>query len=172
MILAATISGWNLICDANNPEGLREMRSMKSRPANKGFTILVESDARLNLHVDEVPSLAWDIIDTTQDPVILVLPNGRKVAKESLADDGSIAIRMVSEQAERKLVQMVNGPVACTALTDDKGDPVVDIELADPDVLMKIDYLLLLQADFPKDNQRQIPIIKLGLNGAVEIIRP
>jgi len=172
LLLAPTSAGWSLLCDARNNDALKTLRSLKDRGDEKGFTILVESDARLNRLVCEVPAIAWDILDTSDGDLILILPEGRNVDKEALAADGSIAIRMVKDPAERKLVQMVNGPVACTALLDASGVPVSDPEDADDLLLEEVDFLLNLPTLSKIKDKKQIPIVKLGLDGEVKIIRP
>jgi len=171
LIAAPTTAGWSLLCDARNSEGLKALRRIKKRNSDKGFTILVESDARLNLHVDEVPALAWDIIDTAEAPITLVLPKGKNVDPEALASDGSIAVRMVTEPEEIKLVRLVNGPVACTALTDDRGMTVNSIDEAGESVLSEVDYLLNLPVVplIPRDGKT--PIVRLEYDGEVKILR-
>jgi len=172
LLLGSTVGGWSLLCHARNDEALKTMRRLKKRGGERGFTILVESDARLNRLVSEVPAIAWDIIDTSDGDLILILPEGRNVDKEALASDGSIAIRMVKDPAERKLVQMVNGPVASTALLDSSGVPVNDPEEAEDSLLEEVDYLLNLPTLSKIKGKNQIPIVKLNMDGEVKIIRP
>lgn len=160
------------MCHARNNEALKTLRKLKKRGAEKGFTILVESDARLNRLVAEVPAIAWDIIDTSDGDLILILPEGRNVDKEALASDGSIAIRMVKDPAEQKLVQMVNGPVASTALLDISSTPVDDPQEAEDSLLEEVDYLLNLPTLSKIKGKKQIPIVKLNMDGEVKIIRP
>jgi L-threonylcarbamoyladenylate synthase len=172
VILAPTAAGWSLLCHARNKEALETLRRLKNRDTTRGFTILVESDARLNRMVAEVPAIAWDILDTTDGELILVLPAGKNVDPAALAADGTIAIRMVKDPAERKLVQMVNGPVACTALADKFGSPVNQPEDAEESVLEEVDYLLNLPTLSKLKDKKKIPIVKLNVDGEVKIIRP
>ncbi len=172
LLVAPTSAGWSLLCHARNTDALKTLRKLKNRGAESGFTILVESDARLNRFVADIPSIAWDILDTSEGDLILILPGGRNVDKEALAADGSIAIRMVKDPAERKLVQMVNGPVACTALLDTSGVPVDQPEDAENSLLEEVDYLLNLPTLSKFKDKKQIPIVKLSLDGEVKIIRP
>ncbi len=172
LLVAPTSAGWSLLCHARNTDALNTLRSLKNRGSDKGFTILVESDARLNRLVTDVPSIAWDIIDTSDGDLVLILPGGRNVDRQALAADGSIAIRMVKDPAERKLVQMVNGPVACSALLDASGIPVDQPEDAENSLLEEVDYLLNLPTLSKTKDKKQIPIVKLSLDGEVKIIRP
>jgi L-threonylcarbamoyladenylate synthase len=171
LLLAMTACGWSLLCDARNEEGLNMLRTLKNRSAEKGFTVLVESDARLNRCVEEVPALAWDIFDTSEEPLTLVLPKGKGVSKACLASDGSIAVRMVKEASEVELVRMVNGPVAGTALLTASGEVARSPEAGDPAVLSEVDYLINLPVPSSLPLGKKPPIVRLELDGEVKIIR-
>ncbi len=171
IVLASLPTGYALICDARNDEPVKRLRKLKSRPKEKGFTVMVESDARLNKYVKEVPAIAWDILDSAENPLILVLPEGRGICREALARDGSIAVRMVPEGYERKFVQSANCPVACTALLNDKGELASSPADATREVLSEVEYLISLPASDPESIPTQIPIVSLGMGGEVKVIR-
>lgn len=171
IILAILEHSISIICDARNETSVDTLREIKNRKSDKGFTILMDSDARVNRYVKEVPPLAWDIFDTAVDPIILVLPDGKGIAKNALADDGTIAIRMVIDINERKLVQAANGPVASTALLKSDGSLAMSIADADPGILEKIDYILTLPPEMKTYSQKKIPIVFLDLSSNVKIIR-
>jgi L-threonylcarbamoyladenylate synthase len=172
LIIAPFDHLYAIIADARNDEALEKLRKLKLRGREKGFTILVDSDARLNRYVRDVPPLAWDIIDTAVDPIILVLPGGVNLAPNAIASDGSVAVRMVQTTEEQKLVQTVNGPVACTALLDEGGNPAGSLDAADPASLDAVDYLLTLPTEKNLRPSAKIPIIGLGMDSEVRIIRP
>lgn len=171
VIIAPLPAGYALICDARNAEPVNRLRKIKNRSTEKGFTILVESDARLNKYVNEVPAIAWDIVDTAENPIVLVLPQGKGICSEALASDGSIAVRMVSDGHERQLVQAANCPVACTALLNASGKPVSHPDEAAPEVLSEVDYLISLPAFDLGPLAVQPPIVSLGMDGEVKVIR-
>ncbi len=171
-LLIAALSGMlHIIGDARDEDVMKRLRKIKSRSSDKGFTILMDSDARINKYVKDVPAIAWDIIDTAVEPVILVLPEGRMVAREALGAGGSIALRMVTTPEERSIVQAVNGPVACTALLTKNGAVAATIEDADPAALEEVDYVLTLPTAKKGFATSKIPIIGLELDGGVSIIR-
>ncbi len=171
LILVPFDNMYALIADARNKSLMETLRKLKGRGKEKGFTILVESDARLNKYVREVPALAWDIIDTSEDSIILVLPEGNNLAENAMAANGTVAVRMVKSTEERKLVQAANGPIACTALLTESGDLAHAIEDADPKVLEAVDYLLTLPTEKLPVATKKIPIIGLGMDGDVRVIR-
>lgn len=160
-----------LLCDARIDEAVAALRKAKNRDLKKGFTILIDSDARLNRYVSEVPSLAWDIIDTTDSPIILVLPGGRNISKNALAKDGSIAVQMGTTSEEQQLVQATNGPVATTALLTSDGALAQNIDQADPRLLEKVDYVLSLPTAKTDYSGKKTPILALDSNSNIKIIR-
>ncbi len=171
LIIAALAGALHIIGDARQEDVMKRLRKLKSRPAGKGFTILMDSDARINKYVKEVPAIAWDIFDTATDPVILILPEGIQIAREALGADGTIAVRMVTTPEERAIVQAVNGPVACTALLSQNGGIAPTLADASADALQEVDYVLTLPTAKKGFSTKKIPIISLQLDGGVTILR-
>ena len=162
LILLKTSKTDVIVGDARNEDAMNELRSLKQLSSEKGFRILFESDARLNRYVDEVPAIAWDIMDTADDPLVLILPKGKNVSNQALAQDGSIAVQMVKDPEEVKLVQRANCPLAITEVIDD----------TDSDSFSSIDYMINLPALFLQSSTtKKIPVIFLGLNNEVKVIR-
>lgn len=171
-ILIGTLDGYPaLICDARNSEAVAKLRRLKKRPREKGFSVLIDSDARLNRYTTDVPPIAWDIIDTATEAIILVLPKGKGLSKEVLADDGTVAVRICKDAEERKLVQAANGPLACTALINAEGLPAAGTDEASPEVLDEVGYVLSLTTANRHYPLRKIPVIKLGPAGEVAVLR-
>lgn len=171
VIIAALDDMLGLVCDARNDEAIAMLRKLKNRSLNKGFSILIDSDARLNKYVGDIPPIAWDIIDTATTPLILILPKGKNLSPAALAADGTVAVRMVSNREEQKLVQTANSPLACTALLTAEGIPASRYEDAAPEVLEAVQYVLSLPTAKLTYPPEKIPVIKLGTDGEIEIIR-
>lgn len=160
-----------LICDARNTDAVSKLRKLKNRSPEKGFSVLIDSDARLNRYATGVPPIAWDIIDTAVESLILVLPEGRGLTKEVLAADGTVAVRICQDEEERKLVQTANAPLACTALLNAEGLPASGTDEAPAEVLEEVRYVLSLPTAKRRYPPRKIPVIKLGPAGEVVVVR-
>lgn len=162
LICVETAKGQAIVGDARNEDAMNELRSLKPLPPEKGFRILFDSDARLNRYVDEVPPIAWDIIDTADDSLVLILPKGQNLSEYALAKDGSIAIQMVKGNEEVRLVQRANCPLAITEFNSDEVS----------DYFSSIDYMINLPALFLQNNTtKKIPVIFLGSDNEVKVIR-
>lgn len=161
-ILVSASNGSHLIADARKDDPVSELRTLKNLPPDKGFRILIDSDARLNRLVPDVPALAWDIIDTTDDPMILILEGGQNISKNALAENGTIAVQMAMTKEEVKLVQSANCPLIITEV--------------DSEELLKnfssVDYVINLPAPiFKSAFSKKLPIIFLGSGNEVRVIR-
>jgi len=162
LILVSSTDGRSLICDAGNEKAINKLRSFIAPSTKREFRILVDNDARLNRHVHEVPSIAWDILDSADEPLILILPKGLNVSDNALDRDGSIPIQMVKESDEKKLVQRANCPLAAILLRDDQ----------DTESFSSIEYIINLPASFLQSSpNKKAPIISLGSNNEVKILR-
>jgi L-threonylcarbamoyladenylate synthase len=161
-IFISASNGSYLIADARNDDPVSELRTLKNLPPDKGFRILIDSDARLNRIVPDVPALAWDIIDTADEAMILILKGGKNISKNALAEDGTIAVQMATRKEEVKLVQSANCPLLITE---------VDIEEL-PENFSSVDYVINLPAPiFKRTPSRKLPIIFLGSGNEVRVIR-
>ena len=161
-ILVSAEDGSALIGDANNDDLCREISSLITNSNKGAMRILIDSDARLNRHVNEVPALAWDIIDTAEQMVILILNGGQNVSKYILSDNDSIAIQTAKDPLLKKLVQSAKCPLL-----------LVEIESEDlPESFASIDYMINLPAPLLKSTaSKNIPIIFLGSDNEVRVIR-
>ncbi len=143
---------------------------LKQRPASKSFVCLLANDAMLERHVDQVPDVAWELLDATTTPLTLVLPNVKGLASEALAPDGSGAFRIVRDGVCGQLLQKFGKPlISSSANISGGGFPRRQAEI-DPRILNGVDYALILEPE-PAMASKPSAIIKLGAGGEVEVIR-
>lgn len=162
LILVSDGNGSLLIADARNDAAVSELRALKNLPREKGFRILIDSDARLNRLVRDVPALAWDIIDTADDAVVIILEGGQNISRNALAADGTIAIQMAMTKDEINIVQSANCPLIITEVNPEEF----------PESFSSIDYVINLPAPiFKRTPSKKLPIIFLGSGNEVRVIR-
>ena len=66
VILYPTDTVWGLGCDATNVEAVQRIFDIKKRADAKAMLVLVDSAARIQGYVDEVPDMAWDLIELSE----------------------------------------------------------------------------------------------------------
>ena len=171
VIIYPTDTVLGLGCDARNEDAVKRIIALKQRPAEKSMVILVESEARLNRYVKEVPSIAWDILDTSDKPITIVYPEGVNLAKSVMAEDKSVAIRLVNNDFCEKLIRRCNCALVSTSVNISGDPPALNLEMVCPSILEHVDYVVNLPPQLV-GIQKPSPIIKIGIDGEIKIIRP
>lgn len=161
-----TIPG--LGCDATNKESINRIFDIKERPENKSMILLVSSDAMLQRYVEEVPEVAWDIIDFAEKPTTIIYPKGKNLPDNAVAEDGSIGIRMIKEGELHRLIHRFGKPLVSTSANlSGQPNPQTLSEIS-PEILSKVDLVV----DLPTNKTKKASsIIKIQLNGEFKIIR-
>lgn len=170
VILYPTDTVWGIGCDATNEEAVRKVYGIKQRDDSKALICLVDSDARLQRYVRDVPDVAWQIIDCCDRPTTLILDGAVNLAPNLIAEDGSIGIRITQEPFSKELCYRFQKAIVSTS-ANISGEPAAqnycDI---DPRVMEAVDYVCWSRRQEHKPHTPS-SIIKLGRGGEVQIIR-
>lgn len=170
VILYPTDTIWGLGADATNASAVQRILDIKQRDDNSGLIVLVERDSRLNRHVEEIPEMAWDLIDMTEEPLTIIYPKGKELAAKVCAPDGSVGIRMVRDEFCKRLISKLNKPLISTSANLRGQRAPVSFKDIDPAVLEGVDYTVNLRQSEPLSH-RPSSIIKLDLDGTIKIVR-
>ena len=171
VILYPTDTVWGLGCDACNEEAVKRIYAIKNRIDSKSMLVLMENASLLERYVGEVPEVAYDLIELTDKPLTIVYDGAKNLAKNLVADDGSIGIRITSEAFSSDLIRRFKRPVVSTsANVSGKPSPVCFDEI-DKLIIDAVDYVVKYRQD---DTQKAVAssIMKLGRGGEIKIIRP
>ena len=174
VILYPTDTVWGIGCDATNEEAVKRVYDIKQRDDSKALICLVDSDARLQRYVRNVPDVAWQLIDSLQDsggkPTTLILDGAINLAPNLIAEDGSIGMRITQESFSKELCYRFQKALVSTS-ANISGEPAAqnycDI---DPRIIDAVDYVCWSRRQEHKPHQPS-SIIRLKENGEVQIIR-
>ena len=171
IILYPTDTIWGIGCDACNEEAVKRIYTIKNRVDSKSMLVLLENAALLDRYVDEVPEIAFDLIELTDKPLTIIYDGAKNLAKNLIAEDGSIGIRITQEAFSIELIRRFKRPVVSTSANiSGKPSPACFDEI-DQQIIDAVDYVVKYRQD---DMQKAVPsgIIKLGKGGEIKIIRP
>jgi L-threonylcarbamoyladenylate synthase len=170
LILYPTDTIWGIGCDATNKESVKKVYELKKRADSKSMLVLVEHDVRLNSYVQEVPEMAYDLIEISVKPLTIIYPEGKNLAPNLLAEDGSIGIRVTTEAFSRSLCQKFRKPLVSTsANVSGEPSPCNFGEISD-EIIRGVDYVVRFRQD-EVNNPVPSGIIKLDVDGKVKVIR-
>jgi L-threonylcarbamoyladenylate synthase len=170
VILYPTDTVWGIGCDATNEEAVRKVFRLKQRDDSKALICLVDSDARLQRYVRNVPDVAWQIIDCCTKPTTLVLDGAVNLAPSLLADDGSVGIRITNEPFSKELCFRFQKAIVSTSANISGEPPAQNYRDIDPRLIEAADYVCWSRRQEHKPHQPS-SVIRLKENGEVVVIR-
>ena len=169
IILYPTDTVWGLGCDATNFTAVEKLYKFKKREDSKAMICLVNDFNMLNYHVEEIPEAAYSILEYADTPTTIIYDRPLRVSENLIAENNTLAIRMVKEEFCGELVKRFKKPIVSTSANiAGKPTPKSFQEIEDY-ILKGVDYVVNLE----HTNKASKPssIIKLSNNGEVSVIR-
>ena len=170
LILYPTDTIWGVGCDATDYRAVDRIYRLKQRVETKSMIILLDDAAKLPLYVKDIPEIAMDLVNSVESPLTVIYCGATGLAKNVIASDGSIAIRITEDEFCKELIQEFGKPIISTsANVSGTVDPITFSQI--PDVIKNgVDYIV----DHHRDRivkARASRIIKLKPSGEFTIIR-
>lgn len=170
VILYPTDTIWGIGCDATNEEAVRRVYEIKRRADSKAMLVLVDSAVKVDFYVQDVPEVAWDLIELADKPLTIIYSGARNLAPNLLAEDGSVGIRVTSEEFSKRLCQQFRKAIVSTsANVSGQPSPQNFSEISEK-IKAAVDYIV----DYRREETTQAKpssIIKLDKGGVIKIIR-
>ena len=168
--LYPTDTVWGIGCDATNAEAVAKVYKIKQRDDSKALICLVDSDARLQRYVRQVPAVAWDLLDVADKPTTVILDGAVNLAPNLIAEDGSIALRITHEPFSKELCYRFQKALVSTS-ANISGEPAAQNyrDIAQ-EIIDSVDYVCWTRRQEHKPHTPS-SIIKLGQGGEIKIIR-
>ena len=183
IIVYPTDTVWGIGCDATNEEAVKRIYALKQREDSKSMLVLLDSPAKLNYYIADIPDTAWALLDAVRDteipeykdtedtkPLTIIYPNARNMAPNLIAEDGSIGIRITNEPFSKALCAQLRHPLVSTS-ANISGQPTAHcFAEIDPAILEGADYVCRFRRsdDSPAEPSS---IIKVNNDGTFRIIR-
>jgi len=169
IILYPTDTVWGIGCDATNYEAVKKIYKLKQREDSKSMICLVNNYSMLEKHVDNVPNIAYDILDVAVNPTTVIYDDPAGIAENLIASDNSVAIRIIKHKFCEKLIRYLRKPLVSTSANiSGQPEPKSFKEISE-EILKGVDYVVNLQNE--NKGAKPSSIIKLGNNGVIQIIR-
>ena len=170
VILYPTDTIWGLGCDATNDKAIERIYKIKKRSTQNPLIVLVHSEAMLLKYVEEVPEIAFELIENTQQPLTLIFSKAKKLSPLVCGHDGSIAIRVVNEPFCKALISTYKKPVVSTSANLSNMPTPANFAEISSNIKNAVDYVVQYRQN---DTNRMQPslIIKILPDNSIEKIR-
>jgi L-threonylcarbamoyladenylate synthase len=169
IILYPTDTVWGIGCDATNPEAVAKIYKLKQRAETQSMIVLMNSEKMMYNVFKEIPEVAWQIMDLSENPTTLILDKPRNVALNLIAPDNTLGIRIVKEPFCFKLLERMRKPLVSTSANiSGKPTPIAYKDIS-PEIIKGVDYVVNLYHE--KIAEKPSTIIKLTNDSQVKVIR-
>ena len=185
-ILYPTDTVWGLGCDATNPAAVAKIYRIKRRSDSKSLVLLASDLDMVAKYIREIPPMAVDLVEVNDAPMTLVypgalageapvgeeLPKGDRfhLAFNTVAEDGSVGIRIPMAEFCRQLAFKLGRPIVSTS-ANISGEPTPKRFSEIPqEIKDAVDFVVPPSVD-TESTGKSSQIIKLELDGQFEIIR-
>ncbi len=170
VILYPTDTIWGIGCDATNEEAVRRVYGIKRRTDSKAMLVLVDSAVKVDFYVQDVPEVAWDLIELADKPLTIIYPGARNLACNLLAADGSVGIRVTREAFSKCLCRQFRKAIVSTSANISGQPSPANFGEISEEIKSAVDYVVGFRQEevgHPKPSS----IIRLDKGGVIRIIR-
>ena len=115
IILYPTDTIWGIGCDATNEKAVRLIYDIKKREDTKSMIILVADERDVLQYVAAPDPQVFDFIEEQTRPVTIIFEHALGLPDNLVAEDGSIAIRIVQDEFCRHLIKRLRKPIVSTS---------------------------------------------------------
>lgn len=182
VILYPTDTVWGIGCDATDPEAVAKVYALKKRADSKSLVLLASDIDMICRYVREIPEMAVQLIEVNDKPMTIIYPDAvagekgnmksdrRCLAFNTVAEDGTVGIRIPMMDFCRQLVSKLGRPIVSTS-ANISGEPTPKkfSEISEA-VRTAVDYIADPSLERGSTGQSS-SIIKVGLDYSIEIIR-
>ena len=169
IILYPTDTVWGIGCDASNEEAVDKIYTLKKRAESQSMIVLMNGDKMIHNTFKEVPETAWQIMDLSEKPTTLILDKPQNVAKNLIATDNSLGIRVVKDSFCFKLIDKLKKPLVSTSANISGKPTPMNFSEISKEIINGVDYVVNLSREKKCGNPSTI--IKIALDNQVKVIR-
>ncbi len=146
IILYPTDTVWGIGCDATDEKAIAKIYQLKKREESKSLIVLVSSLSMLKKYV-EVTKKVKGILSSTTNPTTVIYNKPKNLAKNVIAKNNTIAIRIVQDDFCRKLIKRFGKPIVSTSANISNHPTPKSFKEIDTAILDSVDYIVDLHQE-------------------------
>ncbi len=169
IILYPTDTVWGIGCDATNFGAVEKIFQLKQRAETKSMICLVSDLKMLNHYIEKIPEAAYDILKYALKPTTVIYDKPIRITENLIANDNTLAIRVVKEGFCNELLRKLKKPLVSTSANISGKPTPKSFKEISQEILKGVDYVVNLPHE--KKTTKPSSIIKLSNDGKVTVIR-
>jgi len=171
LIVCPEETGWGIACDATDQQATERLLLIIQREKLLEQVVLLENSARIERYVNEVPEIAWDLLEVSVKPLTIILPGAKNLAPGVADVLGNLALRITRHEFVVRLLQQFRRPILFVPLHNKPDTTAVQsVDAISSHIMDSVDYLAVYSND---DLIAAVNpgIIKLWPGGRIDIVR-
>ena len=169
ILVYPTDTVWGIGCDATSTEAVKKVFQIKQREETKSLIILVDEIEMLQHYIPSISKEIITLLSKTTNPTTIIYNNPTGLAKNVVAQDNTVAIRIVQNKFCKQLISAFGKPIVSTSANISGSEtPKSFKEIAQP-ILESVDYVVNLHRE--ERNEKSSTILKVAENGEIIVLR-
>lgn len=170
LILYPTDTIWGIGCDATNTDAVNKIFKLKNCDLSQSMIVLVDVPGRIPSYTNDVPDIAWDLIELADKPLTVIFPKAKNLAPNLISNNGCIGIRVVNHAFCQRIIQRLGKPIVSTS-ANLSGQPFpTNYKDICQEIKNNVDHIVPEIYDNPIINKPS-SIISLSEGGLIKVIR-
>ena len=170
VVLYPTDTIWGIGCDATNSVSVERIYNIKRRHEAQTMLTLVDGMDMLAAYVDDVPQIATQLMKETTRPLSIIYPKAKNLAKNLIAIDGSIGIRIVQEPFCSQLIKVYGKPLVSTSANISGAPSPGNFNEISDEIRAAVDYMVRWRQDDMQPATAS-SIVKVNVDGSYRLLR-
>lgn len=170
VIICPTDTIWGLSCSVNSKDAVEKIYRIKNRSIGKPFILLVSDLDMLLQYVKELHPRIETLLTHHKKPLTIIHSNPQSIPQYALATDGSIGIRIVTDDFCSQLIKLLDCPLVSTSANYSDFDSPRNFAEIDKKLITEVDYTAQYLRDADELNDPSV-IIRYDEEGQIEILR-
>lgn len=170
-IVYPTDTIWGIGCDATDPDAVQKVFELKRRPPVKSLIVLIADPRDVNRYISHPQPQVAEWLEQTEKPTTVIYDGAIGLADNLIAEDGSVALRIVREDFCRHLIKRFRKPLVSTSANMSGMPPPENFSHIDPEILKGAGYVVQYRRD---DLRPAAPssLVRFNASGKPTVLRP
>ena len=170
IVLLPSITGWHMGALATSDKGVVKLLSFLHKMNESQIELLLDNPSKLSFYLEEVPEVAFDLIELSEKPITLLLEGAKRLSHE-LLKRGELGFRVVNEPFLLPLCSRLRQPLVISPSIKASSQRVARFSEIDKLISSQADYVAKYEQESMDEKLISPSIIRLSRKGEIEITK-